>query len=157
RSRQIGGPVAFEKRLRASRLVISEPSVANETRKEASARSHTDASAQPYCGNHQLAEESLSRPHRVLPEAVSSPRTEPRTQRPRMAAGVVPRPLRTRQIGDLIAFEPNLDTRRRVISEPSMAIERRKDASARFGKYSAVLIMCAGAAMFALGALYDPR
>jgi hypothetical protein len=38
-----------------------------------------------------------------------------------------------------------------------MAMERRKDASARFGKYSAALIMCAGAAMFALAALYDPR
>src|SRR5262249_5958609 len=62
--------------------------------------------------------------------------------------------------GDLIAFEPNLDTRRLVISDPSMAIEKRKDASARFGKYSAVLMMCSGAAMFALVALYlvdDPH
>src|SRR6516162_322330 len=77
-----------------------------------------------------------------------------------MAPGVDRRPLRTRQIGDLIVFEPNLDTRRMAISEPSMAIERRKDASARFGKYSTALIMCAGAAMFALAALYlvdDPR
>ena len=93
RSRQIGGPVAFERRLRARRLVISEPSVASETRKEAS--SHTDASAQPQCSNHQLADGSRSRPHRVLPEPVSSARSEPRIQPPRMAPGIDPRPLRT--------------------------------------------------------------
>jgi hypothetical protein len=37
-----------------------------------------------------------------------------------------------------------------------MAIERRKDASARFGKYSAALIISTGAAIFALAAS-DPR
>jgi hypothetical protein len=110
----------------------------------------TGASAQPQQrGTDELAE--VSRALADLREAVAPLAPDLPAQPPRMAPGsfnIASRPLR------LVAFEPNLDTRRLVISEPWTAIERRKDASTPFGKSSLVMTICAGAAMSALAALY---
>jgi hypothetical protein len=69
---------------------------------------------------------------------------------------IVPGPLQSENFSARTVFEPRLGPRPGVIPEPWIDRKRGKDASARFGKYSAALSMCTGLAIVALVVAYDP-
>jgi hypothetical protein len=71
-----------------------------------------------------------------------------------------PGPLQTGNFSARTAFEPRFGPTRVVTPEPWIDSKRRKDASARFGKYSAALNTCTGLAITALVVMSlfdDPR
>jgi hypothetical protein len=64
-----------------------------------------------------------------------------------------PRPLQTGNFSTRTAFEPGLRAGPVVIPEPWIDSKRRRDASARFGKYSAIFLICTGLAIVALAVM----
>jgi hypothetical protein len=109
-------------------------------------------------GADELAE-ARQRPA-VLPEAGAALPPEGSAGLPRMPPGIRginigPGPLQTGNLSARTASEPGLRPGPVVIPEPWIDSKRRREASAQFAKYAAILLMCTGLAIVALVVMYS--
>jgi hypothetical protein len=117
-------------------------------------RANSVSRTRPPRGHADELAEARQRPA-VLPQADAALPPEGSAGPPRMPPGIGgvnigPRPLHTGNFSARTAFEPGLRAGPVVIPEPWLDSKNRKEPSARFPKYAAILLMCTGLAIVAL-------